>query len=183
MQVACKCHESAMRVRFSHAWTEWNEYIVIYEYYWVYYILWYVLWRLIYSKGVLDLAMMIACMMVASIIIAIDLSSLHLQPIPLGVSFSKAQSSKLERLFCHVSMKRDIRALSFELWNSIRNCHPKWDWLYDCMYDGRMYCDEESMYFDDEGMYLMMNACIFGPYISVVYSDAPLAARARSQHS
>ena len=38
-----------------------------------------------------------------------------LQPIPLGVSFSKAQSSKLERLFCHVSVKRDVRALSFEL--------------------------------------------------------------------
>ena len=37
------------------------------------------------------------------------------QPIPLGVSFSKAQSSKLERLFCHVLMKRDVRALSFEL--------------------------------------------------------------------
>jgi len=37
------------------------------------------------------------------------------QPIPLGVSFSKARSSKLERLFCHVSVKRDVRALSFEL--------------------------------------------------------------------
>ena len=39
----------------------------------------------------------------------------HAQPIPLGVTFSKAQSSKLERLFCHVSVKRDVRALSFEL--------------------------------------------------------------------
>jgi len=38
-----------------------------------------------------------------------------LQPIPLGVTFSKAQSSKLERLFCHVSVKRDVGALSFEL--------------------------------------------------------------------
>ena len=28
------------------------------------------------------------------------------QSIPLGVSFSKAQSSKLEHLFCHVSVKR-----------------------------------------------------------------------------
>jgi len=55
---------------------------------------------------------------------------LLLQPIPLGVSFSKAQNSKLERLFCHVSMKRDVRALNFDLWNSIRKCHPKWDWLY-----------------------------------------------------
>ena len=53
----------------------------------------------------------------------------NVQPIPLGVSFSKAQSSKLERLLCHVSVKRDVRALSFELWNSIRKCHPKWDWL------------------------------------------------------
>jgi len=26
----------------------------------------------------------------------------------------KTQSSKLERLFCHVSVKRDVRALSFE---------------------------------------------------------------------
>jgi len=52
------------------------------------------------------------------------------QPIPLGVTFSKAQISKLERLFCHVSVKRDVRALSFELWNSIWKCHPKWDWLY-----------------------------------------------------
>jgi len=39
----------------------------------------------------------------------------HVQPIALGVSFSKAQSSKLERLFFHVSMKRHVRALSFEL--------------------------------------------------------------------
>ena len=27
-------------------------------------------------------------------------------------------------------MKKDVRALSFELWNSIRKCHLKWDWLY-----------------------------------------------------
>ena len=38
-----------------------------------------------------------------------------IQPIPLGVTFSKAQSSKLERLFCHVSVKREVRALSFEV--------------------------------------------------------------------
>ena len=37
-----------------------------------------------------------------------------LQPIPLGVSFSKAQSSKLEHLFCHVTVKREVRALSFD---------------------------------------------------------------------
>ena len=29
-----------------------------------------------------------------------------------------------------VSVTRDVGALRFELWNSIRNCHPKWDWLY-----------------------------------------------------
>ena len=52
---------------------------------------------------------------------------LLVQPIPLGVTFSKTQSSKLERLFCHISVKRDVRALSFELWCSIRKCHPKWD--------------------------------------------------------
>jgi len=57
------------------------------------------------------------------------------QPIPLGVTFSKAQSSKLERLFCHVLVKRDVRALSFELWNSIRKCHPKWDRLYKSKLD------------------------------------------------
>jgi len=53
-----------------------------------------------------------------------------LEPIPLEVTFSKPQSSKLERLFCHVSVKRDVWALSFELWNSVWKCHPKWDWLY-----------------------------------------------------
>jgi len=42
----------------------------------------------------------------------------------------QAQSPKLERLFCYVSVKRDIRALSFELWNSFRKCHTTWDWLY-----------------------------------------------------
>jgi len=35
------------------------------------------------------------------------------QPIPLEVTISKAHSSKLEQLFCHVSVKRDFRALSF----------------------------------------------------------------------
>jgi len=42
----------------------------------------------------------------------------------------KAQSSKLKRLFPLNRGKRDVRALSFELGNSIRKCHPKWDWLY-----------------------------------------------------
>ena len=59
---------------------------------------------------------------------------IHVQPIPLGVTFSKAQNSKLERLFCRNSVKRDVRALSFELWNSVRKCHPRWDWLYHMMH-------------------------------------------------
>ena len=37
----------------------------------------------------------------------------------------KARTSLLPRF-----IKRDVRALSFELWNSIRKCHPKWDRLY-----------------------------------------------------
>jgi len=37
----------------------------------------------------------------------------------------KAQSSKLERLFCHVSVKRDVRVLSFELWKSFSKMSPK----------------------------------------------------------
>ena len=53
-----------------------------------------------------------------------------IQSIPLGVTSSKVQNSKLERLFCHVSVKRDVQALSFEIWISIRKCHPKWDCLY-----------------------------------------------------
>jgi len=55
---------------------------------------------------------------------------INIMIIPLGVTFSKAQSSKFKGLFCHVWGKRDFRALSFELWNNIRKCHPKWDWLY-----------------------------------------------------
>jgi len=61
---------------------------------------------------------------------------LELQPIPRGVTFSKAlsklkaQSSPIERLFLLKRGKRDARALSFELRNSIRKCHPKWDRLY-----------------------------------------------------
>ena len=60
----------------------------------------------------------------------VKINIMIVQLISLGVTFLKAQSSKLEGLFCHVSVKRGFRALSFELWNSIRKCHPKWDWLY-----------------------------------------------------
>ena len=42
----------------------------------------------------------------------------------------KAQSSKLEGLFSLKRGKRDVRALSFELWKSFRKYHPTWDWLY-----------------------------------------------------
>jgi len=58
------------------------------------------------------------------------ISTTDIQTIPLEMTFPKAQSSKLERLFCHVSVRVDVRALSFELWNSIRKYHPKWDWQY-----------------------------------------------------
>jgi len=48
---------------------------------------------------------------------------LKVQPIPLsGVSFS--QSSKLEHLFCHVSVKREVRAVSFELETAFENVTP-----------------------------------------------------------
>jgi hypothetical protein len=49
---------------------------------------------------------------------------IKVQPIPLGVSFSKAQSSKLEHLFCHVTVKREVRALSFELETAFENVTP-----------------------------------------------------------
>jgi len=55
---------------------------------------------------------------------------LVVQPIPLGVKFSKAQSFKLERLFLLKHGKRDVRALSYELLNSIPKRRPKWDRLY-----------------------------------------------------
>ena len=40
-----------------------------------------------------------------------------------ALSKLKAQSSKVS-FYCG---RRDVRALSFELWNSIKKCHPKWD--------------------------------------------------------
>jgi len=46
------------------------------------------------------------------------------QSIPLGVSFAKAQSSKLEHLFCHVSVKREDRASNFELQTAFKNVTP-----------------------------------------------------------
>jgi len=49
---------------------------------------------------------------------------IKVQSIPLGVSFSKAQSSKLKHLFCHVSVNREVRALIFELETSFENVTP-----------------------------------------------------------
>mmetsp|Transcript_16925 Transcript_16925/g.27177 ORF Transcript_16925/g.27177 Transcript_16925/m.27177 type:complete len:82 (-) Transcript_16925:384-629(-) len=43
----------------------------------------------------------------------------------------KAQRWKLKRLFCKVSVKKDVRALSFELGMSSRKCHRKCDRLYN----------------------------------------------------
>jgi len=40
------------------------------------------------------------------------------------------QSTKLEHLFSQKCGKRDVRALIFEFWNSIRKCRRRWDRLY-----------------------------------------------------
>jgi len=49
---------------------------------------------------------------------------IKVQSIPLGVTFSKPQSSKLEHLSCHVAVKRKVRALSFELKTAFDNVTP-----------------------------------------------------------
>ena len=53
-----------------------------------------------------------------------------IEPIIRLIPFEVIFCSKLERLFSEKRDKRDIRVFSFELWNSIRKCHPKWDRLY-----------------------------------------------------
>jgi len=62
----------------------------------------------------------------------------RIQPIPSGVTLSKALS-KLKAQSSNVSFHWNVAkktfelwALSFELWNSIRKCHPKWDRTYTC---------------------------------------------------
>jgi len=45
----------------------------------------------------------------------------------------KTQSSKLERRFCHVSVKKNVWAFSFQLWKSLLKWHPKWHLLYVSM--------------------------------------------------
>ena len=47
-------------------------------------------------------------------------------------SIFKAQSSLLERVFCHVSVKRDVRACRFKLRNCVQKCHRRWD--RSCIY-------------------------------------------------
>jgi len=60
----------------------------------------------------------------------------------------KAQSSKLQRLFCHVSVQRDVRALSFEPWRSFKDLSKKMSpqvnlavyifiWVFICRERGR----------------------------------------------
>jgi len=52
------------------------------------------------------------------------------QPITLVVTFSKAVSklkAQSSNVSCVTLVKRDVRALSFELCNCLRKCHPKWD--------------------------------------------------------
>jgi len=52
-----------------------------------------------------------------------------------GVIFESSKPKSQTSLLLRFSEKRRS---SFELWNSIRKCHPKWDWLYTrlhtCMY-------------------------------------------------
>jgi len=66
------------------------------------------------------------------------------------------ESSKLKarRVFCHVSVKRDVRALSFDLWNSIRKCHPKWDWLY------MRVCVSSIPWIVYQGVYIHVCVCV-----------------------
>ena len=50
------------------------------------------------------------------IIDARGVNRFFIQPIPLGMNFSKARCPKFVGLFSLVYSKRDLRALSFELW-------------------------------------------------------------------
>jgi len=57
---------------------------------------------------------------------------------------SRARGSKLERLFCHVLVKRSVRTLIFGLSSSVQGCHPRWDGLY--MYVHICTCMRMGMY-------------------------------------
>jgi hypothetical protein len=57
----------------------------------------------------------------------------------------KVQNSNLECLFSLKRGKRDFRTLSFELWNSIRKCHPKWGsavliTMFVCLFVNNLFC-------------------------------------------
>jgi len=43
-------------------------------------------------------------------------------------SFQRSKQT-VERLYCKISVQRDLRALSFELWEDFSNCHSKWERL------------------------------------------------------
>ena len=83
------------------------------------------MWKQIYTKS--DTVSAVLCRMFCDPILTkhgeLGLF-IYVQPIPLGVTFSKDQSSKLERLFCHVSVKRDVRTLSFELETAFEHVTP-----------------------------------------------------------
>ena len=110
------------------------------------------------------------CVYVSCIDVSMYHVCLYVQPIPLGVTFSKAQSSKLERLFCHVSVKRDVPALSVESWNSIRKCHPKWDWLYHVYLWQMDLCIYVCLYVSciDVSMYVYM-IYLWQMYLCIMY--------------
>ena len=50
-------------------------------------------------------------------------------PISSVIFESSFQRSKqtFERLYCNISVQRDLRAVSFELWKDLSNCHSKWE--------------------------------------------------------
>ena len=73
------------------------------------------------------------------------------QPIPLGVTFSKALS-KLKAQSSNVSFHWKMAKETFEFWAlSFRKCHPKWDWLY--------------LYLDKVCVYVYIHTCIICTYI------------------
>ena len=125
------CHDSVMVYMYTMIEGEIYTYIDIYIRMYIYtlreiYMCWYIYWSNINVK---TLSWYMHTMIEKDTYMYIHVY-IYVQPIPPRVTFSKAQRSKLEYLFCHVLVKRDVRAFSFELWNSIRKCHPKWDWLH-----------------------------------------------------
>jgi len=131
MTLSWLCHDSVMVYMYTMIEGEIYTYIDIYIRMYIYtlreiYMCWYIYWSDINVK---TLSWYMHTMIEKDTYMYIHVY-IYVQPIPPRVTFSKAQRSKLEYLFCHVLVKRDVRAFSFELWNSIRKCHPKWDWLH-----------------------------------------------------